>query len=261
MAARKSSTLAARPASGTVSRMTSLEKGAAAKSAVLVLPPLNLQEMEVAIIGETPLIVHAWSVKAKKEMLAKQMKQATDAKEAKNPEQDFQDSLYRFEGEKDVYGFPSVGIKACMVTAVTSVSGVTKVAARQAFRVVGEQALVRGAFKSLVMRQDLVRIYGPKPEMREDMVRIGMGTADIRYRGQFWPWGMIFKIGFNANVVSAEQLLHLLNLAGFGVGLGEWRSEKDGTSGAFRVVREEDQDWLDEQRKITTSAKKRVSHG
>jgi hypothetical protein len=203
-------------------------------SPAFVLPPLNLGQVQCVIVGDTPLIVHAWSEKAKRLMLEKQTKAAAMAKEAKNPDEDFLQSLYTIEGGG--YGFPSVAIKDAMVTACTSVAGVTKVAARQAFRVVGEQALVKGAHPGLVMRQDLVRILGSQPQMREDMVRIGMGTADIRYRGQFWPWCMEISLAYNKALLSDSQLVNLLNVAGFGVGVGEWRSEKDGQFGAFHVA-------------------------
>ena len=145
------------------------------------LPPLNLEIIEITLVGDTPLISHAWSEKAKREMLDKQMKAAKPGKEAKNPVEDFQQTLYQIEGGG--YGFPSVAFKAAAVTACTSVAGITKVAARQAFHVVGEQSAVRGAFNGVLMRMDLVRILGSEPEMREDMVRIGQGTADLRYRG------------------------------------------------------------------------------
>lgn len=202
------------------------------------LPPLNLEIIEVTLIGDTPLISHAWSEKAKREMLGKQMKVAKPAKEAKDPHEDFQQSLYRIEGGG--YGFPSVAFKAAAVTACTSVAGITKVAARQAFHVVGEQSAVRGAFNGALMRMDLVRIRGAEPEMREDMVRIAMGTADIRYRGQFWPWYATVRVRFNANVLSAAQIVNLFNTAGFGVGIGEWRPEKDGQFGMFHVATAEE---------------------
>ena len=205
----------------------------ATKETSIELPKLNLETMQITLIGDTPLIVHAWSEKAKKEMLDKQMKKAKPAKEAKDPDADFEASLYKMDGGG--YGFPSVGFKAAAVTACTSVGGITKVAARQAFRVVGELTLTTAAFKGMKMRNDLVRIEGSKPEMREDMVRIGMGTADIRYRAQFWPWHVGVKVHFNANVLSAEQIVNLFNTAGFGVGIGEWRSEKDGQYGSFHV--------------------------
>lgn len=53
------------------------------------LPPLNLEIIEVTLIGDTPLISHVWSEKAKREMLGKQMKVAKPAKEAKDPHEDF----------------------------------------------------------------------------------------------------------------------------------------------------------------------------
>lgn len=206
------------------------------ETTAIELPKLDIQMMEVTLIGDTPLIVHAWSVKAKREMLQKQMKAAKGAKEPKNPVDDFEQSLYRFEDGG--YGFPSVAFKAAAVTAVTSVSGITKVAARQAFHVIGEGADVKGAFDGTNSRVNLVRIEGPAPRMREDMVRVGMGTADLRYRGEFWPWHAKVLVRFNANVLSPSQILNVLNVAGFACGVGEWRPEKDGESGMFHVATE-----------------------
>jgi hypothetical protein len=218
----------------TTTAAQSKEAAAEAPEGQFTLPPLNRQRIDAVIIGDAPLIVHAWSVKAKLAMLVKQTKKAQMAKEAKNPEADFLQSLYMIKGGG--YGFPSVAVKSAMVTACTSIAGITKVAARQAFRVVGEQALVKGAHAGLEMRQDLVRILGSEPQMREDMVRVGMGTADIRYRGQFMPWCMQLHVVYNADLLSGEQLLNLLNVAGFGVGVGEWRPERDGQNGVFHVA-------------------------
>lgn len=212
------------------------------ESATIELPRLDAQMMEVTLIGDTPLIVHAWSIKAKREMLDKQMKRAKGSKEAKNPVDDFRQSLYALDGGG--YGFPSVAFKSAAVTAVTSVSGVTKVGARQAFHVLGEDMDVQGAFEGVKMRQNLVRIEGAEPRMREDMVRVGMGTADLRYRGEFWPWFARVLVRFNGNVLSPAQILNLFNTAGFAVGVGEWRPEKDGQSGMFHVAQEGEMDKL-----------------
>src|SRR4051794_4187003 len=128
------------------------------ETTAIELPQLQVQMMDVVLVGDAPLIVHAWSIKAKREMLDKQMKAAKAAREAKDPEQDFAASLYTFPDGS--FGFPSVAIKASAVTAVTSVSGVTKVAARQAFHILGEDIDVAGAFAGVKMRQNLVRIEG-----------------------------------------------------------------------------------------------------
>jgi hypothetical protein len=204
---------------------------AAAKPMAVELPPLNLQTIDVPIIGDSGLICHAWSAKAKKQMLDKQMKRAAAGKAAKDPWQDFCETLYWLDGmpetptEDDVmsarFGFPSVAFKAAAITAVTSTGGMTKVMARQCFHILGEH----------------VEILGPPPSMREDMVRVGMGTADIRHRAEFEAWGAILRVQHNANVLSAEQVIGLFEAGGFGVGVGDWRPEKDGVNGRFHVAK------------------------
>ena len=209
---------------------------AAKKDVAIELPALNIGLMEVTLIGDSPLIVHAWSAKAKKEMLDKQMKKAKAAKEAKNPKADFEASMYRLADGG--YGFPSVAFKSAAVMAGTSVAGLTKVQARQAFHILGEDADIPGAFEGSKSRVNLVRIEGGEPTMREDMVRVGMGTADLRYRPEFSKWRAKVLVRYNTNVLSESQILNLLNVAGFAVGVGEWRPEKDGQYGMFHVATE-----------------------
>lgn len=180
------------------------------------LPQLRIVRMEVTLVGDSPLICHAWSKKAKEEMLAKQMKKAKAARAAKDPEADFRESLYPHpEGG---YGFPTVAFKGSAVDACSHVSNISKVEARGAFHIIGDMAKLEGT-----------------PTMREDMVRIGMGTADIRYRGEFKEWRTTLRLRFNENVLSPEQILNLFNTAGFAIGVGEWRPQKDGSFGMFHV--------------------------
>lgn len=199
----------------------------------VTLAPLNIGVMEITVVGDSPLIVHKFSEKAKKAMLDKQMKKASPGKEAKDPWRDFVESMYWLDGmptkptEKDVekgrFGFPAVAFKAAAVTACTSIGDMTKVAARQAFHV----------------EHEFVEIIGPPPSMREDVCRVGMGTADLRYRGEFMPWSAKLTVKFNANLMSAEQIINLFETAGFAVGVGEWRPERDGQFGRFHVSRGE----------------------
>lgn len=190
---------------------------------LIKLPDLDIRLTRLYLTGDTPLICHAWSEKAKKMILDKQMGVATAGREHKNPDQDFRDSLYPFPGGG--YGFPAIAFKSSAVSACTSLgkAAITKVAARQAFHVMADDP-----------KTGLVKLIG-KPEMRDDMVRVGMGQADIRFRGQFYPWSCDLKIRYNARVLSFEQIANIFNTAGFAVGVGEWRSEKDGGYGQFMV--------------------------
>ncbi|MEI3090561.1 MAG: hypothetical protein V8T01_11640 [Oscillospiraceae bacterium] len=62
---------------------------------VIEIRPIEVKRAAVRIVGDTPLIMHAWSEKAKREMLEKQMKTAkAKAKDAKNPIEDFIRSMY-----------------------------------------------------------------------------------------------------------------------------------------------------------------------
>lgn len=188
----------------------------AGKEILVSIPPLRVEILTLTLVGDSPLIVNRWSDKAKKQMLDKQMKKAVAKRAAKDPEQDYNDSLYHHPDGG--HGFPTIGVKAAAVNACSQVEGITKVNARAAFHIDGE----------------LVKIEG-EPSMREDMVRLAMGTADIRYRGQFVSWSMTFDIKFNGNVLSPEQVVNLFNTAGFGIGLGEWRPQKNGSYGRFHV--------------------------
>jgi len=183
---------------------------------IVQVPKIDVRTMQIRLVGDSPLICHAWSEKAKKQMLDKQMKKAKTAKEAKDPQRDYEDSLYKHPDGG--YGFPAVGFKSAAVSACRFADGMKMTEARGAFHVVGE----------------LVKIEG-EPSMREDMVKLQLSTADIRYRGQFYPWAATLTIAYNASVFSPEQIVNLMNLAGFGVGVGEWRPERDGSYGRFHV--------------------------
>lgn len=180
------------------------------------LPKINVQHIRLTLIGDSPLICHRWSEKAKRQILDKQMKKAKGGKEAKDPERDYEDSLYRLPDGR--YGFPAVAFKSAAVSACRF-ADMKMTEARGAFHVVGEMVEIDG-----------------EPGPREDMVRVGMGAADIRYRGEFKTWRAAITVRFNASVLSAEQIVNLFNIAGFGVGIGEWRPEKDGSYGMFHVA-------------------------
>lgn len=198
------------------------------------VPAIEIRELTLKIVGDSPLICHAWDEKAKRQMLDKQMKKAkTPGREAKDPGRDFVTSLYWLtempvEYTKDVvdasiasgarFGFPAVAFKACAISGGFQNSMIKKTFGRSAFHIPGE----------------MVEIIGT-PVMREDMVKIGMGTADIRYRGMFEEWEALINIRYNSGVISPVQIAALFNAGGFGIGVGEWRPERDGSFGMFHV--------------------------
>jgi hypothetical protein len=54
-------------------------------------------------------------------------------------------------------------------------------------------------------------------------------------RNQFNNWSCELEIQYNENQLSAEQIINILNWAGFHIGVGGFRKEKTGTYGSFSV--------------------------
>jgi hypothetical protein len=182
----------------------------------IAIPPIEIGAYIMRIVGDSPLIVHAWSAKAKKEMLDKQMGKARAKKEPKDPQRDYEDAFYRLPDGSPA--FPTIAFKAAAVGAARQIDGLKMTFLRGAFHTIGE----------------LVEIEGT-PRMREDMVKISMDTADIRYRPEFPEWAVNLRLNVNTRALTLEQLVHLFTQAGFSEGVGEWRPEKNGRFGMFHV--------------------------
>lgn len=203
------------------------------------------QNFDMWLCGDTPLITHAWSHKAKLEMLAKQVKATKAGKEARDPEQDFVNSLY--EMGEDRYGFPVTGVKNCILSAAHKDKGIARSGVLGALFLNAEMVRARPALAGAICDMPLVQIHGGQPEMREDMVRIGSGLqkiANLAYRGQFTVWAMKITGKFNPAVLTAEALTFLVQESGLSSGLGEWRNERRGIFGAFHLASvEEEKQW------------------
>lgn len=213
----------------------------AKEAEVINIKPLDLKRVNIRIVGDTPLIVHAWSEKAKRQMLEAQMKTTkTKAKEIRNPFSEFINSMYWLEGkpeQEDEEGFAEAMENGARFG--FPVGAIKQAANSAAYRLgwVKNQMGLRGAyFLKTEDGGELAEIKGCVPEMREDMVRVGMGSADLRYRGEFSSWYMDFELLYNASGdMTLEQILNCISAGGFAVGIGEWRPEKDGSYGTFHV--------------------------
>lgn len=207
---------------------------------LIEIRPLERKAVKIRIVGDSPLIVHAWSDKAKKMMLDAQTGATkTKAKAKRDPFDDFIQSMYWIEGK------PEESTPEAFAEAVGNgarwgfpVGAIKQAANSAAYRLkwVKNQMELRGAYFLRTEDGDMAEIRGCVPEMREDMVRVGMGTADLRYRGEFKDWYMDFILEYNASgAMSLEQIINCINAGGFAVGIGEWRPEKDGSFGTFHV--------------------------
>lgn len=210
------------------------------------IKPIEMNTVEVTLIGDTPLIMHAWSEKAKRMMLeAQQGKAKGKKKEVKNPVDDFIQSMYWLDGMPNTAGKGEEECEEMFAQAIQNgarfgfpVTAFKQAAISAAYRMgwTKDKMSLRGVFFIESDFGDMAEIVSDTPEMREDMVKIGMGTADIRYRGEFKNWRTTFRIKYNVNgQYSLENILNILNAGGMVCGVGEWRPERDGQFGMFHV--------------------------
>lgn len=216
------------------------------KTELVEIKPIEMKVVKVTLVGDTPLIMHAWSEKAKRMMLeAQQGKAKGKKKELKNPVDDFIQSMYWLTGKPDTDGMSEDECKEAFEQAIESgakfgfpVTAFKQAAISAAYRMgyAKDKMSLRGVFYIETDYGDMAEIISDVPNMREDMVKIGMGTADIRYRGEFRNWHTTIHIKYNANgQYSLENILNILNAGGMVCGVGEWRPERDGQFGMFHV--------------------------
>jgi hypothetical protein len=184
----------------------------------IIIPPPDLRVLNCNIEGLSPLLVSRWSEKATRQITESQSgAPKTRKRAARDPEAEFKASLYEYPGGG--YGFPCAAFRLAAVSACRLVDGLTMTQARLLF----------------VIPDDLAKLTGAKPKMDTRPVRLANGSADLRYRGIFWPWATKLSVRYNAGAVSAEQLLNLLILAGECIGVGELRPERGGNYGRFTI--------------------------
>lgn len=200
----------------------------------IILQPIKIKEVEITIEGTTPLIVNNFNEKSRRQILDTQMKKPKE-KTPRNPIEDGMRALYwltpmpeefteeAFEKalkEGARFGFPAKGIKASAVSGAYR-NGLTK-----------DKVSLYGAF---LIPDELIEIKYKNMHIREDYVRIAHGGTDVRFRPEFDGWSMTFKMQYNENTYSLEQILNFINLGGFSCGLGEQRIEKGGNNGSYKV--------------------------
>lgn len=194
-----------------------------AENAQVVIDQIASETLSVPLVGTAPLLVHKFSEKAKRQMLDN-MQGRKSPKQPKDPKAEYEAAFYRIKDGS--YGFPAIAFKSATVSASRFYGkSVTMTALRQCVFFHGEPS---------EDGQQMVRIDG-EPTMREDVVRVGMGGTDLRYRPQFLEWSTLLQITYVTSMLTRESLLSLVDAGGLGVGVGEWRPEKKGDFGTYRI--------------------------
>lgn len=222
------------------------------------IPQLVIANLEVELIGTARLVTHRFAFKAMQQMLDDHMGVAAigrkKGREVKDPIKDFIGGLHLLHGiVPTVKGeFKSSDLEALILAAQDEEGGTSGVYAEGRFgmpSIALKAAIVRAGTDSGLNMTDLrrqIHIDGefmeinckPGPAMRCDIVRVSNGAPDIRFRPDFTNWTITTVIRYNKAARTRDEIINLIRMAGFGVGLGEWRpggKTSSGTWGTFKL--------------------------
>ena len=192
---------------------------------VTIQPP-NIRRATFTIEGTTPLIVNAFSSKAKMMIRETQEAGSTSKKGKKREPKDFQ-ALY--EGAKHISQKGWCGIAAsafrCALISACRICGFQMTKAKLAVFIEAD-----GFDKE--DGTPLVQITKGEPHYSEHPVRLEKGGCDIRAR-PMWDsgWQAELTVRFDADQFTLGDVTNLLHRVGLQVGIGEGRPDSKKSAG------------------------------
>jgi hypothetical protein len=218
-------------------------KKAEKKDIKIVVSAPRTKCYEIEIIGVTPLLVHQWSEKAKKEIRDKKL---GVSKPKKRPildprreflsafyvswgaEEDFQRAADEFigrtdAGDPDTWNQPGNAFDLPQGAACFPVGAF--LASVMNVAVEFQDASKVGISRNQQMLHGMALLEWSRIVMREDAVRVGQGTADLRYRPELHDWRTKIRVRLDIERLSLKNWLNLATKASQ-CGVGEWRPEK-----------------------------------
>lgn len=191
---------------------------------IAVTPP-NFQRATFTLVGLSPLVVHRFSQKVKRELLAKQLAGNTarskSKREAMDPQKLFADSRYTSPEGWD--GFHAAALRNALISACRLVRFKMTLARLSIF-------VVADGYDAQEPQIPLVRIYG-EPQMIQDIARVQTGEPYVTVRAAYYPWSAKPTISWDADQFSAADVANLLTRVGLQVGIGEGRPDSKRSAG------------------------------
>ncbi|MCK9429537.1 MAG: hypothetical protein M0R17_05995 [Candidatus Omnitrophica bacterium] len=100
-----------------------------------------------------------------------------------------------------------------------------------------KQGGMRNVKEGVTIKGDIIPIEFKEQKVLTHWGRTsGMKKSPMKImRNAFYDWSVELEIEYNKENLSAEQIVNVLNWAGFHIGVGSFRKEKTGNFGLFRV--------------------------
>ena len=193
-----------------------------------VLSALRIGFLTVPIKGTAPLIQNRRSEQLRKTLIAKGQKKGGQATEARNPKDIYLNAMHVMPGyaagaPNAKYGIPAAAFKKSMVRAAKQTDIKNMTDASCCFTAIATDGyLIPMKFHRVRMQSD-----DGKNKITKNAVVI--------HRPAFDDWSCDLTIKFNAAWFSKEQILNLIRIAGYFIGILEWTPRVSGSYGTFEI--------------------------
>jgi hypothetical protein len=203
------------------------------KQEIVTIAAPKFERAQFEIVGTAPLVMAAFSEKARQKMREKHEAGSTakskKEREARDFAADCEAALHRLEDS--TIGFPASAWRAAMIDACRLVGFKMTMAKMSVF--------VEADGLDLVSGQPLVRIIGDY-EQHVAATRNQTGVTDLRSRPMFRRWSATLRVRWDGDQFRVGDVSNLLARAGMQIGVGEGRPfsrESYGLGwGTFEVV-------------------------
>lgn len=187
---------------------------------------IKMAEVKMNVLGTSPMIMHRFSQKAWRELLFPGIRENQASLEQKlkhDPIAEFRGAVYltSIPKSKAAIHVPNGAFHAAIASAALDVPGAKKAVIERLTSVVDINIELYGIpqlFCAMVRNSDINR------------------TPDVRTRPIFPEWACTVNFSYMQTALTERAVANLLGAAGHIVGIGDWRPQKGGPYGKFRVV-------------------------
>lgn len=195
-----------------------------AKTEVIEIKPLNIKTAEITIVGDGDLILNKMNDVNAKELIDKRKDKAKDTAKP-NPWEAIITSMHWYNGKPT--DFSEEGLSQALKENSPCITGFgLKKSFGQAVvqNKIDTYATKFNAGVNIIAKGDLVPIRFAEHHIDEKLMSPKKGSPVLVYLNRFSGWSATFTIQYTENAFSIEQIVNIINLAGFGNGIGSGRS-------------------------------------
>lgn len=188
------------------------------------LKPLNNQIIEVTIVGDSDLVLNKMNDISSKELIDKRKDKAKNL-EKPNEWEKIITSMHWYNGKP--IDFSEEGLRKALTENAPCITGF---GLKKSFG----DAVVRNeidkyktkfdANVNIISKGGLVPIKFAEHHVDEKLMSPKKGAPVLVNLNRFSGWSATLTVSYMENVYSVEQIVNIINLAGFGLGIGSGRT-------------------------------------